>query len=1089
MPPYTLMISLMLSDAPPGPKEKAWDVTEPPGPSEAITFDVRTGTWLSLDLSPDGREIVFDLLGDLYVLPIAGGDARSMTGGVAWDMQPAWSPSGEKIAFTSDRGGGDNLWIMDKDGNSPVAVTNEKHRLVTSPVWLSDDYLAGRKHFTAERSLGAGEIWLYHRSGGSGTALTTKTSDQKDLGEPAFSPDGRSLYFSQDASPGGNFEYNKDPNGQIYVIGRKDLKTGELDVLVGGPGGAARPTPSPDGRWLAFVRRLEGLTTLCVRDLESGEERAITEPGALERDMQETWAIHGVYPAMSFTPDSRAVVYWARGELRRVSIDADAVPATIPFRVSDSRRVTPALRFPVAVAPKDVTVKAMSGLRSSPSGDEAVFAAVGQLWRTAATADGSPRRLTDENERLELGAVWSRDGKSLAFSTWDDEALGDLRVLSAGKARVVVAGPGHFSEPAFSPDGGWLVFRRGGAGWLRAGAWSDEPGIYRVCLERCGKGGSAPELLLKEGEQPHFGASGDRLYFFGRQGKKTALKSIDLGREGPITKQPFTHLAFDKADQAVVSPDDRFVAFSERNRGYVTVLPATGGSRDVGPKSDDLPLARFAAETAEGLHFVAAGDDLRVAWSRGAALETVRLKDVFEWLPGAPKPKPDPLPVQSIPITLTLPADVPRGAVAFEHARVISMRGVEVLEDTTVVVEGNRITAVGPSTGTTVPAGAVRIDATGKTLLPGFIDVHAHGAQAEDGIPPEQSWIAQAHLAFGVTTIHDPSNDSLAVFLAAERQRTGRLLAPRIFSTGTILYGADLAIKSEIDSLADAKNHVSRQRALGAISVKSYNQPRRDQRQQVIAAARELGMMVVPEGGSTFQHNLTQVVDGHTGIEHAVPVEAIYDDVLALWTKTAVGWTPTFNVAYGGLMGENYWYGHGEVWKHPRLRRFVPPRVLDQASRRRQLVPDEEYNHVAVARIAKRFIDAGGRVLVGAHGQREGLGAHWEIWSLAQGGCTPLEALRAATLHGAWYLGMEKDLGSVETGKLADLLLLDGDPLSDIRQTDTISHVVLNGRVYRADTLDEIAPDAVKRARLHFEGRPGATLGTSVDGHGHGDED
>jgi len=372
------------------------------------------------------------------------------------------------------------------------------------------------------------------------------------------------------------------------------------------------------------------------------------------------------------------------------------------------------------------------------------------------------------------------------------------------------------------------------------------------------------------------------------------------------------------------------------------------------------------------------------------------------------------------------------------------------------------------------------VECSGGVVLP-QLD-HCVGA-------PVGAWIAQAHLAFGVTTIHDPSNDSLAVFLAAERQRTGRLLAPRIFSTGTILYGADLAIKSEIDSLADAKNHVSRQRALGAISVKSYNQPRRDQRQQVIAAARELGMMVVPEGGSTFQHNLTQVVDGHTGIEHAVPVEAIYDDVLALWTKTAVGWTPTFNVAYGGLMGENYWYGHGEVWKHPRLRRFVPPRVLDQASRRRQLVPDEEYNHVAVARIAKRFIDAGGRVLVGAHGQREGLGAHWEIWSLAQGGCTPLEALRAATLHGAWYLGMEKDLGSVETGKLADLLLLDGDPLSDIRQTDTISHVVLNGRVYRADTLDEIAPDAVKRARLHFEGRPGATLGTSSDGHGHGDED
>jgi imidazolonepropionase-like amidohydrolase len=237
----------------------------------------------------------------------------------------------------------------------------------------------------------------------------------------------------------------------------------------------------------------------------------------------------------------------------------------------------------------------------------------------------------------------------------------------------------------------------------------------------------------------------------------------------------------------------------------------------------------------------------------------------------------------------------------------------------------------------------------------------------------------------------------------------------------------------------------------------------------VIAAARELGMMVVPEGGSLFEHNMTMVVDGHTGVEHSIPVQHIYQDVLQLWSQSQSGYTPTLIVGYGGIMGELWWYAHTQVWDNPRLARFVPREVLDRRSRRRPIAPDEEYNHIELARIARELYRAGVSVQLGAHGQREGLGAHWELAMLVAGGMTPHEALRCGTLLGARYLGLDHDLGSLEVGKLADLVVCDANPCTDIRRLGSISHVMLNGRLYNAYTLDQEGLAPQKRGRFFFE--------------------
>ncbi|MFN4115897.1 MAG: amidohydrolase family protein, partial [Inhella sp.] len=389
------------------------------------------------------------------------------------------------------------------------------------------------------------------------------------------------------------------------------------------------------------------------------------------------------------------------------------------------------------------------------------------------------------------------------------------------------------------------------------------------------------------------------------------------------------------------------------------------------------------------------------------------------------------------------------------------------------------------------PAGAHVIAAQGKTLIPGLIDAHWHGAMGETQFIPQQSWVNFASLALGVTTLHDPSNRTSDIFTQAEMQRAGLILAPRIFSTGTILYGAKSDFTAVVNHIDDALTHLKRMRAGGAVSVKSYNQPRRDQRQQIVEAARQTGMNVVPEGASLFQLNMSQVIDGHTTVEHALPLAQTYDDVRQLWAATQVGYTPTLNVGYGGLDGEHYWYAKTEVWKHPLLSRYVPKTVLQPRAVRRLTAPDEDFNILKVARNATELSRAGVLTSIGAHGQREGLGTHWEMWMFALGGMTPLEALRTATITPARVLGLDRELGSLEPGKLADLVVIDGDVLADIRHSDRIRWVMQNGRLFDAATMNQVGPGSRAKLRkpFFFEG---AAADAPIDAHllgeqfGHG---
>lgn len=485
--------------------KKKWDVNAPPGEAATVSIDTRTGTWMSVDVSPDGKTLVFDLLGDLYSLPIEGGEAKGLTHSIAWEMQPRFSPDGKRIAYMSDAGGGDNAWVMDADGGNARAVSSEDLRLVNNPAWHPNGkYIAVRKHFAGTRSLGSGEIWLYHAGGGKGVQLNEKPNWQKDLGEPAFSPDGRYVYFSQDTTPGRTFEYNKNSNGEIYTIQRLDLTDGTIAPFVKGPGGAVRPVPSPDGKSLAFVRRVRGRSTLFVKDLPSGEERPVWD--GLERDLQEAWAIHGVYPAFDWTPDSRAVVAWAKGKLWRIDI-ASGQAGEIPFHVNDAREVRKAIRSETPVAPDSFEVRQLRWVNVSPAGDRVVYSALGQLYLKD-LPDGAARRLTRQTDHFELYPSFSRDGQRIVFVTWNDETLGSVRTLDVrgGSETVLTKQAGKYLEPRFSPDGKTVVYTRSRGGFLTSPWQGTETGIYRVAAD----GRGDPVRITKEGAAPQFGAASDR---------------------------------------------------------------------------------------------------------------------------------------------------------------------------------------------------------------------------------------------------------------------------------------------------------------------------------------------------------------------------------------------------------------------------------------------------------------------------------------------------------------------------------------------------------------------------------------------------
>jgi len=1179
--------------APGGPGGRPQEKPLPLAAARKAEFTATKGTWMSLDVSPDGKQIVFDLLGDIYTLPIEGGKATRITSGMSMDVQPRFSPDGKKIVFISDRSGGDNVYTMSLNMVDTTQVTMGNGNLYVSPDWSPDG-----KYIVVSRSGGLGgaaKLQVHHVDGRAPMMPIQIPGAMKTIGA-AWSPDGRYIWY---AGRSGDWSYNAIfPQYQLYAY---DRETGRSSLMSNRYGSGFRPTLSPDGKWLVYGTRESAETGLRIRNLQDGSEEWIAYP--VQRDDQESRAPLDVLPGFSFTPDSRAIVVSYGGEIWRVPVDKS--PATkIPFEADVKLDVGPEVKFAYHVDTASVvTAKQIRNPVPSPDGKSIAYTAFDRLW-VQQLPNGTPRRLSDANVG-EYHPTWSRDGKSIAYVTWDDNNGGHIMKVPAAGGRPVqlTQVAALYYNPVFTPDDGRIVASRGAARDMKeaSGSFGGVLGGQFVWIPATG---GAITVIAPTGSRdvPHFRLDEpDRIYAYSfleglvsfrwdgtdvkqhlrvvgpsgggsMQSPHPEEQIVMPRRPYPIAKEMLVDQPAEgspggpPAGLVMIAPKGDYALAQIGNDIYTVMIPTLGGpvpTMSVANVSGGpVPMRRltdiggeFPTWSADGrnVHWAIGNafvtyevdkvklreDSIKAAQHAKAdsaykvrlkldTLKTVQakvdsLKKANAAVPDSLTKKLTTLRADSVKakadsllasidalrrqadsirsradsiraghevepdtaksykpieqrIKVTLPRDVPKGTVVLRGGKVLTMKGTEIIENADVVVKDNKIIAVGKRDSVQVPTDAQVIDITGKTVMPGFVDTHYHAQWLIPEIHPVQTWQYLTNLAYGVTTTRDPQTASTDILSYQDRIEVGGMVGPRIYSTGPGLFSGE-----NIRNLEHAKTVLKRYAEYyDTKTLKMYMSGNRQQRQWIITAAKELGLMPTTEGGLDYKLNITHAIDGYPGIEHALPIAPIFDDVVQLFKASQVTNSPTLLVSYGGPFGENWYYTKENVHGDQKLRRFMPEDHLDSKTRRRGTnaggspgpggwFVDEDYVFQKHAEFAKKLIEGGARVGIGSHGQLQGLGYHWELWSMGSGGMTNHDVLRAATIFGAEAIGMGQDLGTLEAGKFADILVMDRDPLTDLRNSSSLRYVMKNGRLYDANTLDEVWPRQVPLARQHWQ--------------------
>lgn len=1030
-----------------------------------LDFDTDEGTWLSLDVSKDGKSVIFDLLGDLYSLPIEGGEARQVTSGLAFDSQPAYSPDGKMIAFISDRSGSENLWVAKADGSDPKQLTKDKQGDFISPSWTPDgQYVIVSRN---PEGLNAHEIWMYHYQGGSGVQVTkskptptTPRDQQLNFMGVVASPDGKFFYFARRVR---GFSYNV--TFPLWQIVRRDRVTGDEDVITDAPESAFRPVLSPDGKQMVYGTRFEAQTGLRIRDLATGDDRWLKYP--VQRDDQESRATRDVLPGYAFTPDGKEILACYNGKINRIQV-ATGESRVVPFHAKVSLDLGPRLKFESRVDQGPVKARLAQEPQESPDGRRLAFSALTHLY-VMDLPGGQPGRIATGDTR-EYEPAWSPDGDSLAYVSWVPSGghIWKWRTNGQFPPQQLTQVAGYYQNPVWTPDGTKIVALRAStqARIEALGGFGEQSGLDLVWIPK--EGGTPTLIVPSRGVgKPHFTTQNDRVYVYSRQGlqsfrfdgtdRRTHLKVVAKGQG--LDNQP------PAAEDVRMSPDRTHALALVNGQLYLILVPAPGGEAPtVNVSSPSVPVKKLTDIGADSFQWANGGKT--ITWSLGSSffrqdLSTVVFDAPPEPREGAQAAEPGPPPAADktpkyteYPITVEAPRSTPSGTIVLQGAKIITMKGEEVIPDGEIVINGNRIASIGKRGADKPPAGAKIIDVKGAVIMPGIIDVHAHWTEIRRNVLDLQSWPFLANLAYGVTTGRDPQTSRPDTFAYQDLIDMGDLPGPRAFSTGPGIFGT-----TDFQSLDEARHTVERyKKYYRTNTVKSYVVGNRKQREWMVMACKENQIMPTTEGALDLKLDLTHAIDGFSGNEHALPIVPLYKDVVEMFSKSGIFYTPTLLVAYGGPWAENYFYETTDVHGDPKLRRFLPHNVLDEKAERRPWFDKQEQVFPKLAASAAKIVRNGGKVCIGGHGQIQGIQCHWEMWALQSGGLSNYEVLRAATIDGADAIGYKQDLGSLEVGKLADLIVLNRDPLQDIRNTNTIRYVMKNGELFDGDTLNEIWP-------------------------------
>ena len=1087
-----------------------------------VAFETSAVTWLSLDASPDGAALLLEVLGDLYTLPVTGGEATRITSGMAFDSQPRFSPDGERIVFVSDRDGGEDVWLADADGGGLRNLTQAGDDVeFASPAWAPDG-----SHIVVSRTqqgLGVFELWAYHVQGGGGVRITrAKLLPEQRMDErgnalgAVYSPDGRYLYY---ARKNGGFGYNL--RLPLWQIARRDLREGVEDILTAAGGSAMRPLLSPDGRLLAYATRHEGASGLRLRDLATGADTWLAWPA--QRDEQESRFTRDLFPGYAFAPDGRSVFFTRDGGIRRVDIATGEV-ASVPFTVQVEQALGADLYAPYRLGVGPVKARLVRGVAPSPDGGQLAFSALATIY-VRDEASGEQRALTPP-ETSAFHPAWSPDGRWLAWVTWSSAGghIWRARANGRGQPQRLSEHAAFYSDPVWSPDGERIVALRAASHDRLHREWDfDElPGSEVIWLPAAG--GAARTVLPARGMRaPHFGPAPDRIYLylspgmFARKGE-AALASVrfdgtdrrlHFGVKGPgiyFAEAPVP------ADDIRLSPDGGFALVLHANQLHVArLLNRNLANLQTTLGDPSIPIAQLTDVGAD--HATWSADGAEVLWSVGHRVYR-RPLDSVTFRKGEEDEKDGEDHPQEKEGGLGDPADVKGRAGEANGQEDKAASGAEAADERdgdagaakpfALAEDHEAVTSVAIEVyhprhepeGLLALAGAtvIPMEANGSGLAAPIPDavvlienhrIAAVGPRGAVAVPPEATVMdlsghfivpgyVDTHAHFRpMRRVLDKSNWAFLANLAygvttaldVQPSTVDVLAYQDLIDAGelpgprALSTGPGIFNNNRFKSLHHARAVLKRYKEHYRVrNLKAYISGNRKQRQWLAQAAKELGLMPTTEGSLDMKLGITHAIDGFSGNEHNFPVLDLHADVVELVARSRMAYTPTLLVAYGGPAGETHFYANESPDADAKLNRFTPRPFVAARTRRGDWFHPDEHVFSRVAAQAAKIMRAGGRVGVGSHGQLQGLGYHWELWALASGGLTAEEALLAATRHGAEIVGVAQDIGTIAAGKLADLVVLKANPLEDIRHSNDIAWVVKNGEVFQGDTLDKAWP-------------------------------
>ena len=979
-----------------------------------------------MDISPDNKTIIFELLGDIYSLPIAGGNADLLLGGTPFFSQPRYSPDGKSIIYISDKSGSDQLWLMSYQGENPKQISSLITDGMFSPEWALDGksvYLSAiygvynRKTSIFQIDLETGERNLI---------VENKTiPGSRLMSTPAPGPFMSSIRKSDNSilytlvTPR-NYGSRDGAKSEIISLNPNSKKVFPLAVEKSNP---MKPTFSPDEKWLVYVAESKGETGLRVMEISSGEEKWLAFP--FQRNELEARATRDVIPNYAISSDSKFVISAFKGKIQRINLRTLAID-TIPFSVDISKQVLKPLSFSHRIDDKPFVARFINQPAISSKG-EVVVSVHTDLYKSSLSRPNLKIIPSTKSQRS-FYPSWSADGEQIVYTTWEEDGGHIWLQENKGDAIQVTKINGFYAQPLIDQENKRILAIRSSVGIKRKTKYTvipPESDFIEVDL----KNGNFNVLARTDGFQNHqFNPVGNGFFATSPQ-KGLAFFSAELEPKLLVKlSQPAKHIKVNKEISSLLATSNNGALYRfdlpsnlleqesilELNLQKEGMLLTDNRPEEFGWSSDGVPFWTIGNELFQGSN------------------------------------------EKSFDLIISFEKHKPQGTLVLRGAKVITMKSNEIIESADLVIKENRIVDIGPKGEVVIPEGAQLIDISDKIVIPGLIDIHAHGILPQDAIEPISPF-TYSNLAYGVTTLRDPQATT-QIFTYSELIEKGEVPGPRIFSTGPGIFAFDQLdtyekIKERLKIYSDRyQTHL----------IKSYLIGNRQQRKWMVQACRELALMPTTEGGADTKLDITHALDGFSGNEHAIPNAPIYKDIAEFFAQSGIAYTPTLLVSFGGPLPIFRFFAEKNPFENEKIKYFFPNDALYQKTANRLLYfRKEDYHSRSVSAGVNDILLKGGLVALGGHGELQGLQNHWEMELLASGGMSNHNILKVATINSAKAIGLDQDLGSLEKGKLADLVILSKSPLDNIKNTTAIEFVMKNGVLYNGSSLDELWPKQI----------------------------